>query len=172
MRLQIDNLQANWTPVSFRGELDDAELSNQITLDGPVELNGEIRRRDERVQLKGTLFAAGTIECSRCLEPSQVKLSNEFDVFFEPETDGSDYEVEVSEENLSAARLTGDTIDLADFAREQVLLNLPVRVLCREDCQGLCETCGANRNLSPCNCGAEAIDPRWEALKGMVKREP
>lgn len=172
MLLQIDNLEANWTPVSFRGALNDPELTEQIRLDGHVELRGEIRRRDERVQLKGTLIAAGTIECSRCLEPSQVKLSNEFDVFFEPETDDSDHEVEVSGENLNAAQLTGDTIDLADFAREQVLLNLPVRVLCCEDCKGFCEACGANMNLSPCECEAEEIDPRWQALKGMVEREP
>ena len=53
-------------------------------------------------------------------------------------------------------------------AREQVVLNLPARVLCREDCAGLCETCGANKNLSPCGCVSETIDPRWQALKGLV----
>jgi uncharacterized protein len=54
--------------------------------------------------------------------------------------------------------------------REQVLLSLPVRTLCKPDCKGLCSHCGANRNLQPCSCDEGTNDPRWEALTGLRNR--
>jgi len=54
--------------------------------------------------------------------------------------------------------------------REQVLLSLPVRTLCKPDCMGLCPRCGANRNSQPCQCDVGPSDPRWEALAGLRGR--
>jgi uncharacterized protein len=48
-----------------------------------------------------------------------------------------------------------------------LLLNIPMRILCKEDCRGLCPKCGRNRNTNSCDCVEEAIDPRWEGLKGL-----
>ena len=59
---------------------------------------------------------------------------------------------------------------LEDVLREQVLLSLPVRTLCKPDCKGLCPRCGANRNLQPCSCDEGPSDPRWEALAGLRSR--
>jgi uncharacterized protein len=59
---------------------------------------------------------------------------------------------------------------LEDVLREQVLLSLPVRTLCKPDCKGLCPRCGANRNLQPCSCDEGPSDPRWEALTGLRSR--
>jgi uncharacterized protein len=57
---------------------------------------------------------------------------------------------------------------LEDVLREQVLLSLPVRTLCKPDCKGLCPHCGVNRNSQACNCAGD--DPRWEALAGLRDR--
>jgi uncharacterized protein len=168
MLLEIEKLAPTWTPVEYRGDLEDPDLSDQIRLTGPVELNAEIRRRDDQVEIRGTISGAGTVECSRCLEPVLITVSTAYDVVFARETDDPDHETEVSGENLGVAELTGITLDLKDFAREQLLLDLPARVLCREDCLGFCQTCGANKNLQPCGCESEAIDPRWQALRGML----
>ena len=59
---------------------------------------------------------------------------------------------------------------LEDAIREQVLLALPGRTLCREDCQGLCPHCGANRNSTPCQCEESHTDPRWNALAGLAEK--
>lgn len=168
MLLEVDKLGPDWTPTVFIGGFDDPELTEQIQLDGPVEMRVEVSRRGRRIQLRGNLRATGMVECGRCLEPTPVIISAPFDVVFEPETGGSDHDVEVAADNLGVAELAGDTIDLKDFAREQLILNLPVRVLCREDCLGFCPTCGANRNLQPCECASDAIDPRWQALQGIL----
>jgi uncharacterized protein len=171
MLIEIDSLGPNWTPVAYRGELDDPDLSEEILLGGPVELIAEVRRRGEHVDIRGSISAAGNVECSRCLEPTPITVSSAYEVVFQRETEGPDHELEVSDENLGVAELIGDTIDLKDFTREQLLLNLPARVLCREDCLGFCQTCGANKNLQPCGCESEAIDPRWQALRGMLDRK-
>jgi uncharacterized protein len=62
----------------------------------------------------------------------------------------------------------GDSLALEDVLREQVLLSLPLRTLCKPDCKGLCPRCGANRNRQPCTCVGD--DPRWEALASLRGR--
>jgi len=59
---------------------------------------------------------------------------------------------------------------LEDVLREQVLLSLPVRTLCKPDCKGLCPRCGQNRNSQPCSCDEGQPDPRWEALAELRSR--
>jgi uncharacterized protein len=62
----------------------------------------------------------------------------------------------------------GETVvDITDDVRQTVLLGIPQKLVCREDCLGLCPSCGANRNTAPCTCADAAVDPRWERLKGM-----
>jgi uncharacterized protein len=69
---------------------------------------------------------------------------------------------------LDVAVYEGDKIDLGELVREQIILNQPEQVFCREDCKGLCEKCGANRNLIDCKCEEKEIDPRWAALKNLI----
>src|SRR5215469_6251135 len=64
----------------------------------------------------------------------------------------------------------GDSLLLEDVLREQTLLAVPLKVLCREDCKGLCPTCGKNRNVELCACAATTGDPRWEALKDIREK--
>ena len=61
----------------------------------------------------------------------------------------------------------GHGLELADVVREQVMLWLPMRGLCREDCKGICPTCGVNRNREKCDCVQSFVDSRWDALKGL-----
>jgi uncharacterized protein len=63
--------------------------------------------------------------------------------------------------------LAGDTLDLAPMARDAVLLELPLAPLCREDCVGLCPTCGADRNEQPCDCDQLLANPAWAALDSL-----
>src|SRR5947199_407510 len=59
---------------------------------------------------------------------------------------------------------------LEDVLREQVLLSVPLKALCREDCKGLCPTCGKNRNTEPCSCPPALGDPRWSALRDIREK--
>ena len=91
--------------------------------------------------------------CRRCLQPVGGRVKADFQELFEPRPrDGETYP------------LKGDRIDLQPLAREALLLELPLAPLCRDDCAGLCATCGADLNAGPCTCAPADADPRWAAL--------
>jgi uncharacterized protein len=105
------------------------------------------------------LLATGTVEgawegpCRRCLRPVQGSLSVDVQELFESAPrEGETY------------ALGHDRVDLEPLARESLILDLPLAPLCRDDCRGLCPTCGADLNQGDCDCPVETVDPRWAAL--------
>jgi uncharacterized protein len=134
----------------------------------PVHLTCEIVRSELRARVAGRISAKFEIECTRCLEPVSFPLDANFDVeFVDQEHFGSDGEHEIDRANLSVNSLEDGRLDLKELVREQLLLNLPDQFFCREDCKGLCEICGVNRNIENCDCEADDVDPRWSALKDL-----
>ncbi len=79
----------------------------------------------------------------------------------------SEGEAELEADDLDVDVLDADQMDMREVVREQLLLNLPDQIFCKEDCKGLCQKCGANLNLIDCSCKETEIDPRWAALKNL-----
>jgi uncharacterized protein len=73
-------------------------------------------------------------------------------------------EHELREEDVNVLEIPDETLDLDPILLEQLQLNIPMRALCRPECQGLCPVCGGNRNEAPCDCRQHDVDPRWAAL--------
>jgi len=84
--------------------------------------------------------------------------------------DAGGQERAISSQETEIGYYQKDSLLLEDVLREQVLLSLPVRTLCKPDCKGLCPRCGKNRNLEACTCEEGPADPRWEALSGLRGR--
>jgi uncharacterized protein len=84
---------------------------------------------------------------------------------------GSEYEssdvAELTEAEMSVAVFDGEAIDVDEIMKEQILLAVPTRMLCREDCKGICPECGIDKNTGECQCVTDDIDPRWAALKNL-----
>jgi uncharacterized protein len=100
-----------------------------------------------------------------------IPLSAEFDVSFRPsQADSEPLERSITAPETEIGYYQGDSLLLEDVLREQVLLSLPVRTLCKPDCKGLCPRCGENRNSTACTCEEGPADPRWEALAGLRGR--
>ena len=76
-------------------------------------------------------------------------------------------ETHLESSDLDTDVIDGNELDLAEVAREQIVLNLPEQVLCSEDCKGICPTCGTDLNEGECRCREDDIDPRWQALKEL-----
>jgi uncharacterized protein len=143
------------------------ELENVRTV-SPIHLVCAIEHSDFRTNVDGTIAAQLDIDCTRCLEAVKVPLEFTFDVeFVDAAHFGSSGEHEIDAKDLSTDALFSEQLDLNDLIREQILLSLPERVFCKEDCKGLCEICGTNRNLKDCNCSETEVDPRWSALKDL-----
>lgn len=126
--------------------------------DIPLELR--LESVVEGVYVSGTAEVALTGECSRCLRPIEDDLELELqELYFYP---GNDTEED-------AALVVDERIDLEPLIRDAVVLDLPFTPLCREDCPGLCVTCGANLNDDPDHSHEDRIDPRWGKLMDLAE---
>lgn len=149
------------------GGVDTGEFDG-VSFESPIVVKGELTEENKRVTVVGSVRAACKIDCSRCLEAVEHPLDFKFRaVYITPEEFGSEKELELSAADMDADVMEGESLDLAVIAREHILLELPTRFLCRDDCRGICEQCGENRNLIDCNCVDNESDPRWEALRKL-----
>ena len=151
----IDMRQIGPLPVDGQADL---LLENR----GPGDVVEDIR---VRASFKGSF----EILCARCVEPVAVPLAGSFDLLFRPEkADAEAGERAISEDETEIGYYEQDGLLLEDVVREQVLLSLPGRTLCKEDCKGLCAQCGSNLNAESCDCAQAVADPRWNALAGLA----
>ena len=98
--------------------------------------------------------------CARCLDPVERKMSYSFLHELDRE------EIEGFEEGII---VDNDFLDLDKLAVSDIQLNFPLKILCTENCKGLCPVCGTNLNHGSCNCSSQSIDPRLEALKELLQ---
>ncbi len=142
--------------------------TNGVKLDGKINVRCHIRRNLVETDVTGEIETGAIIDCTRCLQPVAEKLDIKFDVsYVTPDAFSMDREHEVPGNELGRDVLESESLDLKNVAREQILLNLPDRIFCREDCKGLCPKCGTNLNLNDCGSADDEIDPRWSALKNF-----
>jgi uncharacterized protein len=167
MRIEVDKLDEAGEPFSHRYAPDALDLGdNRAQSTGEAVIEGRASRKRERVRLQGKVRAALEINCDRCLKGVPYILEEKFDVAYAP-ADSETEKHELQAEDLETDVFEGEFIEIDNVAREQILLHLPARILCKEDCKGLCPVCGADLNETDCGCEQKTIDPRWEALKGM-----
>ena len=117
---------------------------------GGLALRGRLSKSGEDYLLLGHL--GGTLEtpCARCLEVARVAVDAQVTVTFVPADEG-----ELEDDDPDVVGFAGNEIVLDDELRDEILLAIPVQVLCTETCRGLCPVCGGNRNTVPCQCEAE-----------------
>ena len=118
-----------------------------------------VQNLESRVLVSGTLTAAGTAECGRCLAdfPIEWNVPVDLQVLRDVETD------ETEGETILILQQKGE-VDLRESLRECSVLGYPQAPVCSEECKGLCPECGIDRNLGTCDCEEENVDPRWEGL--------
>ncbi len=148
------------------------------------ELDVELYADETTIFVKGTIKGTIAIACSRCVAPMMIELDEPLQVTYvpaadapprpdadrpdggRPSADADDDGVELTADALDVFPYDGETVDLEALVREQFVLAVPYAPLCREDCQGLCAQCGADKNVAPCDC-ARPVDPRFAALAGV-----
>ncbi len=129
------------------------------------------RERIEDIRVVGDFSTRLEVNCARCLEPVARDIAGDFDLLYRPR--GADAGVDertVVRDESEVSYYTGEGVLLEDVLREQVLLAVPLKTVCREDCRGLCPRCGRNLNVEQCNCAEALEDPRWSALKEIKSK--
>ena len=170
--MKIDISKLEHEPLRFDEELlveaerlGPDQVAGQIT----VRLVGEVRPHDDVFSIASHFAAEGQLSCSRCLEPVPWSVAEDFSFEYHlPESAPRDAEAGLDESDLNISFLQGQELDLIELAAEQVLLAMPMRILCQSSCAGLCPRCGANLNqVEDCGCKPE-VDPRWGALADLA----
>ena len=152
---------------------------DEIVNVGPVAIKAAVQKgsRPREYFIEGSASFTADLMCARCLEPYPFASSSTFHLRFQPrpEVPRQDEEIEIAPDELDVEFYTDRQIPLRDLALEQIQLSMPMKPLCREDCLGLCPTCGTNRNREACACVESVADERLGALReirqAIKKRE-
>ena len=180
--MRITPLQLENEPLLFDESIPAGtlEYAPDITQIGPLPVTGRAdlileqrghREQVEDIRLRAAYHGDFELLCARCVEPVRAPLAGSFDLIFRPQAadaEPGERSITLDETEIGYYEVSG--LSLEDVVREQVLLSLPSRTLCKEDCKGLCPRCGQNLNLEPCNCTASdaSLNPKWSALAGLA----
>lgn len=133
----------------------------------PLQVDATAELLGSEIRIRGHLGTRVETFCDRCLEQVEIPVDRDFDLFYRPmKTIAREEEVEVPDDELEIGFYSGDGIQLADVVIEQVILAMPMKVVCRPECLGLCPTCRADRNQIACNCPTPVKDSPFASLKG------
>jgi uncharacterized metal-binding protein YceD (DUF177 family) len=161
---------ANSPTMTVRAIVDEASIRPEGATPlglSSVTVDGVLTRIDTELFFQGTVSGVLETTCDRCLGPATISLSQDVEWYFEPKgsvaaDSESEVDLEFDDEEIEDVKGTmvriydGESVDLGPGAWEELVLAVPSKILCREDCAGLCPTCGANRNEGPCSCDAAA----------------
>jgi uncharacterized protein len=140
-----------------------------VAVTGIARVEMDIARSDNIYYCTGTVVCAATLECSRCLEPYPVTFRGEIDFSIVEAAQAAEVRRDELPDTAVIVPVGTSPVDITDPVREAILLEIPLKPLCRETCRGLCPYCGTNRNEQQCNCTAETTDPRWDGLRDLLK---
>lgn len=153
------DLTADLKDIFFAGE--------PLNFDSPVQVSVTLTNTGKSIQAEGEVKADLHLKCARCLSPFvyhlETKVQGEFR--HEKNTAGDDLNPAEDEELYF---YSGNNLDLTDIVVESILLDLPMKAVCSEDCKGLCPICGTNLNEGQCECRENDIDPRLAVLQKLI----
>jgi uncharacterized protein len=149
--------------------------AEDIRFTGPVVARLKLTRTGDKVFVKGNLSIAIELECARCLNPVHRVLEGTLETQYQPLPnpvfERSEAMAQRLPDDIGIGYYSGKYIDLSDGFRESLLLELPARVLCSEDCRGLCSHCGQNLNEGKCNCCSEPDEVRTPKFADLIKMQ-
>jgi DUF177 domain-containing protein len=179
MFISLQELQLHHNLIEFDQEWqpETIDLGPDVRQASPLKSAGRAMLVEEHHGRRGIIddirlvggFSTG-IEalCARCLEPVAREVKKNFDLLYRPQgSDAGEPEIKLSSPvETDVGYYRGDGLLLEDVLREQVLLTIPLKVVCSEQCKGLCPQCGKNLNSGNCEC-PPLPEPRWAALKDI-----
>ncbi|SMC19608.1 uncharacterized protein SAMN02746041_00727 [Desulfacinum hydrothermale DSM 13146] len=172
MKIRLDEipeagrfLHLHWTQESLEKLIPPHDPSG-LKLKRPLNVDLEIHRRADHVEVTGTLTGIISLLCDRCLESyhKELRRSVRILLYHEEASEAGEEEVELAPEDLEYEFFDGETLEIDRLIAEEIFLDLPFRSLCSEECKGLCAGCGANLNTEPCTCEGRHADHPFARL--------
>ena len=160
MKILLSHISVDKTLFDFSGNKDEFDIPELA--DG-VHVNVSAYQTGENYAFTGTMSATLRLSCDRCLELYDLDIKQDFEVIYTSE-EGAD-----KDDHVMFLPPQDVEIDLKPYIRDTMMLNIPFKKVCSDDCKGLCPVCGENLNMSACTCKNEKTDPRWDSLKEFKK---
>lgn len=147
-------------------EVQPAEIGMDERFADPVKVQATLEKRTKHVYLTAEISTAGAFTCDRCLDEFRREIRTSYSILYKF---GSEGVPKPGEQEIAYIHPDTSFVDVAEDVRQCSILAVSQKLLCREDCKGLCPTCGINRNRATCKCEAEEVDPRWQGLRKFLK---
>jgi uncharacterized protein len=180
MFISIQDLKVSKVEFSQHLAPGTLDLGGQLRQSGTVDTTGRAELLAEHrggkdivkdIRVVGTFSTEVAAPCARCVDPVPTKVGGDFDLLYRPlGVDAGKDERSISEAETEIGYYSGEGIQLEDVLREQILLALPLKIVCGESCRGICAGCGKNLNVEACACEARPPDPRWLALADIKNK--
>lgn len=164
MKIQVGGLSEGVHTYEFWVPAEELELGEGFG--GEVSVRAELEKTGTQFHLKASISASGEFECDRCLSRVSSRLTPSYGMHYF--TDGGNHEeCDPSEVQLISPGM--HVIDITDDVRQTILLAIPLKVLCKNECAGLCPMCARNLNDGPCTCQENTHDTRWDQLRKLQR---
>lgn len=172
MQFHIQETMSKGLKLAIDEELDVSDLfkgRQDVYRTGPLHVSLQVTGHESFIEVNGKLSIDFELACARCLDPVKEHTVIAFSEVFKRPSSNEDHEEDMEEEESDFIEVDGERLDLRPYVEEALQLFVPFAPLCRNDCKGLCPTCGQNLNEHKCDCSTEKIDIRFAALKDLFK---
>jgi len=167
--ISLEDIPPEGITVEF-SEIED--LGKEVKIKEAFSGYFKLKKMGIEVKLKGFLKGSVFLECDRCLSPFEYKIEHEFDLNIKPSASlNLEEERELTEEDMEVSFYEDSWISFLDLLKEEILLSLPYKKLCKEDCKGLCPVCGTNLNEKECTCKKPKKESPFAVLKELLQKK-
>lgn len=174
MKVRVDEIRDKVLDLSAEEEVTDYPTLAALQESGgcaflsPLRLHLSVAREYDHIRVEGRVETRTRLACSRCLAEYEAEIDSPFTIFYMRSAGvAQDEEVELAEQDLISVTFAGDEIDFTNEIAEQVLMEIPFKPLCKEECRGLCANCGADLNTTECGCSRSQANLKFSALKNL-----
>lgn len=173
MKINLREVEAGTREFGFDSSPEEMELAfPEVEFPEEVRIAVKVTGSDRQYLLEISIETRVKQQCSRCLEPIVGPVETEFQLLLKlcPSLRESSQTTDSASEDDDLVLIpeSETSFDITERVREAIILALPLKPLCREDCRGLCPRCGTNLNRGNCQCGGQKSDPRWSKLKELM----
>lgn len=152
-------------------EVEELPKLEDIKIIKPFKAVMRVEKKGNEVFIKGIVNGDLELQCSRCLKDYVMPIKTIFEITYHPvEILNKEELVELKKDEMEVDFYREGLIDTEDIIRDQILLNIPMKPLCSENCKGLCPVCGIDLNEFKCQCEKKDIDPRFAVLQSLLRR--
>jgi uncharacterized protein len=163
---QFDDFPAHVIVETKPGEIQ--PFDDLIVSIGRVKLDCSFQKSGSEYFCQGTVSAEVEVQCSRCAGQFVLELSNPTDFIIRtdwvPDEEDADA---IDDEDYVYTQGKDLVVDIKDIVQQALVLAMPMKPLCQDDCKGLCPLCRVNLNKTACKCVREQVDTRWDKLRGL-----